>query len=64
MREAPDAECSMPVYNYKALKEDGSPDGGVIDADSPKEARSKLRGKKLLVTDLAAVGGKGGGGRG
>ncbi|MBI2901800.1 MAG: type II secretion system inner membrane protein GspF [Planctomycetes bacterium] len=51
----------MPVFNYKAFKEDGSSDAGVIDADSPKEARLKLRTKKLLVTDLAPVGGEGAG---
>src|SRR5437773_2742893 len=28
----------MPVYNYRALKEDGAHEGGVIDADSPKDA--------------------------
>ncbi len=50
----------MPVFNYKALKEDGSADGGVIDADTPKEARLKLRSKKLLVTELQALeGGEG-----
>lgn len=47
----------MPVYNYKALKEDGGADAGVIDADSPKDARLKLKGRKLHVTDLKTVGG-------
>ena len=46
----------MPVYTYKALKEDGAPDQGVIDADSPKDARLKLKGRRLHVTDLEAVG--------
>jgi len=45
----------MPVFNYKALKEDGSSDVGVIDADTPKEARLKLRGRKLHVTDLISL---------
>ncbi|MDP6957600.1 MAG: type II secretion system F family protein [Planctomycetota bacterium] len=45
----------MPVFNYKALKEDGSSDVGVIDADTPKEARLKLRGRKLHVTDLVSL---------
>ena len=45
----------MPVFTYKALKEDGSADAGVIDADTPKEARLKLRGRKLHVTDLESV---------
>ena len=48
----------MPVYNYKALKEDGGADGGVIDADSPKDARLKLKGRRLHVTDLQSIGGE------
>ncbi|HLY08564.1 MAG TPA: type II secretion system inner membrane protein GspF [Planctomycetota bacterium] len=48
----------MPVYTYKALKEDGGADGGVIDADSPKDARLKLKGRRLHVTDLQTVGGE------
>jgi general secretion pathway protein F len=47
----------MPVYNYKALKEDGGADAGVIDADSPKDARLKLKGRRLHVTDLKTIGG-------
>src|SRR3954467_10782774 len=46
----------MPVYNYKALKEDGAADAGVIDADSPKDARLKLKGRRLHVTDLKPIG--------
>src|SRR5579862_7117708 len=48
----------MPVYNYKALKEDGGADMGVVDADSPKDARLKLKGRRLHVTDLRTVGGE------
>ena len=48
----------MPVYTYKALKEDGAADAGVIDADSPKDARLKLKGRRLHVTDLKTVGGE------
>jgi general secretion pathway protein F len=47
----------MPVYTYKALKEDGGADAGVIDADSPKDARLKLKGRRLHVTDLKTIGG-------
>src|SRR5437879_2322193 len=47
----------MPVYNYKALKDDGGSDAGVIDADSPKDARLKLKNRRLHVTDLQTVGG-------
>ena len=49
----------MPVYNYKALKDDGGADAGVVDADSPKDARLKLKDRKLFVTDLEPVGGVG-----
>lgn len=45
----------MPVYQYKALDEGGKPAGGVIDADTPKEARLKLRERKLRVTELAPI---------
>ncbi len=48
----------MPIYEYKALTPDGSTRTGVVDADSPKEARSKLRGEKLLVTEIAPLGEK------
>src|SRR5262244_3800716 len=47
----------MPVYNYRALKEDCGSDTGVIDADSPKDARLKLKNRRLHVTDLQTVGG-------
>ncbi len=42
----------MPVYSYKALKGDGGGESGVIDADSPKDARLKLKGRGLHVTEL------------
>ncbi len=48
----------MPVYTYKALKDDGGADAGVIDADSPKDARLKLKGRRLHVTDLRSVDGE------
>ncbi len=49
----------MPVYNFKALTHEGAAEGGVIDADSPKDARLKLKGRKLHVTDLEVAGGTG-----
>src|SRR5262245_11943687 len=52
----------MPVYNYKALKADGGVEPGVSEADSPKDARRKLRDKKLRVTNLDAIGKAGEGG--
>ncbi len=45
----------MPVYQYKALKRTGETASGIIDADSPREARNKLRGQSLLVTDITPV---------
>lgn len=45
----------MPVYQYTALTTEGREDRGMVDADTPKDARSRLRAKHLLVTDLAPV---------
>jgi general secretion pathway protein F len=50
----------MPVFNYKALDQKGDPQTGIIDASTAKEAREKLRGRSLFVTDMqpARSGGK------
>jgi general secretion pathway protein F len=45
----------MPVYEYKALTEKGSITTGVIDADTPKEAREKLRAKRVHVTEMTKL---------
>lgn len=45
----------MPVYTYKAFTTGGQIKSGIADADSPREARLKLRRDGLLVTDLAEV---------
>lgn len=42
----------MPIFEYKALTTAGGTRNGIIDADSPKDARAKLRRDKLLVTSL------------
>lgn len=42
----------MPVYQYKALDPEGNPANGVVDADSPREARVKLKAKNLFVTEI------------
>ncbi|MFA4986103.1 MAG: type II secretion system inner membrane protein GspF [Candidatus Brocadiia bacterium] len=42
----------MPIYSYKAVNSSGKNTGGVIDADTPKDARSKLRSQGLLPTEL------------
>jgi len=43
----------MPVYEYKALDASGKNLSGIIDADSPKEARHKLRMQNLFTTGIA-----------
>lgn len=49
----------MPVYSYKALREDGGAETGLVDADSPKDARLKLRERRLHVMELEAAPGTG-----
>ncbi len=49
----------MPIFEYKAYAEGGATRTGVIDADSPREARNRLRREKLLVSDLREVRGRG-----
>ncbi len=48
----------MPIYEYKALRPDGSSTTGVVDADSARDARTKLRQEKLLVTEINPLGKK------
>lgn len=45
----------MPVFEYKALNEKGKQATGVVDADTPRDAREKLRGKKIYVTEITEV---------
>ncbi len=45
----------MPIYEYKALTEKGAITTGVIDADTPKEAREKLRARRVHVTEMARL---------
>ena len=49
----------MPIFEYKAFAAGGSTTTGVIDADSPREARSKLRRENLLVSEIREMRGKG-----
>jgi general secretion pathway protein F len=42
----------VPVYDYKGLMPDGGSKAGIIDADSPREARIKLRSQNVLVTEI------------
>ncbi|MDE3036455.1 MAG: type II secretion system F family protein, partial [Nitrospirota bacterium] len=43
----------MPVYQYKGFKGDGNAAAGIIDAESPKGARSKLRKVGVFPTEIA-----------
>ncbi|MBI3722542.1 type II secretion system F family protein [bacterium] len=45
----------MPVFQYKALTAKGDATDGVIDADTPKEARDKLRSRSVYVTEMQAL---------
>ena len=42
----------MPIYRYKAIATGGGKRAGVIDADTPRDARAKLRTNGLLVSDI------------
>lgn len=45
----------MPVFTYKAYNAAGQVKSGIEDADSPREARLRLRRKGLLVTDIEQI---------
>lgn len=45
----------MPTYEYKALAKSGQIKRGLIDADSPKDARDKLRAERIHVVDLKMI---------
>lgn len=44
----------MPVYDYKGLTPTGGTKTGIVDADSPREARIKLRAQNVMVTAITA----------
>jgi general secretion pathway protein F len=44
----------VPIYDYKGLTPRGESKTGIIDADSPREARIKLRSQNVLVTEIGA----------
>ncbi|TNY06064.1 type II secretion system protein GspF, partial [Escherichia coli] len=49
----------MPAYRYEAADAAGRADRGVIEADSPKQARAQLRARGLtpiIVDPLAGAG--------
>lgn len=45
----------MPVFEYTALTAEGRTVSGVIDADSPKDARQKLKRSGVFPVDVAAT---------
>ena len=42
----------MPIYEYKGIDRGGGSRSGIVDADTPREARAKLRDQGVMVTDL------------
>ena len=42
----------MPIYEYKAFAAGGATTTGIVDADTERDARAKLRKDNLLVTKL------------
>jgi general secretion pathway protein F len=46
----------MPVYQYKGYRNDGGAATGIIDAESPKVARGKLRKVGVFPTDMVEQG--------
>ena len=42
----------MPIYEYKGFDPSGGSQTGIIDADTPRAARARLRERSVLVTDL------------
>ncbi|HEX6531764.1 MAG TPA: hypothetical protein VF019_04015 [Nitrospira sp.] len=43
----------MPVYQYRGYKADGASAIGIVDAESPKVARLKLRKDGVFPTEMA-----------
>ena len=48
----------MPVFAYRGLSSNGRAVSGVVDADSPRTARGKLRGMGVFPTDVTRRGGR------
>ncbi|SLM48901.1 General secretion pathway protein F [Nitrospira japonica] len=49
----------MPVYQYRGFKQDGGSATGIIDAESPKVARLKLRKDGVFPTEMLEQGNAG-----
>lgn len=48
----------MPIFEYKAIDQAQKVKKGIVDADSPRAAREKLKHQQLYVTDLAEAKGR------
>jgi len=48
----------MPIFQYTALTTTGKVKKGIIDADTPRDARGKLRAENFHVTEMKEVGAK------
>lgn len=48
----------MPIFEYKAIDGDNRVKKGIIDADTPRDARLKLKRDRLFVTDIRESAGK------
>ena len=45
----------MPIFEYRALTTAGKPRKGIIDADTARDARGKLRHEHVHVTEMWEV---------
>ncbi|MBM3989967.1 MAG: type II secretion system protein GspF [Planctomycetes bacterium] len=45
----------MPIYQYKAYVQGGGTKTGIIDADTPRDARAKLRRDSVLVSEISEL---------
>jgi len=45
----------MPIYEYKALDGAGKATTGILNADSPAEARNRLRKDRVFVTEIHQI---------
>ncbi len=45
----------MPIFEYKAFTPGGGTKTGVVDADTPRDARVRLRREDLLVSELSEL---------
>ncbi len=45
----------MPIFQYTALSPAGKTKKGIVDADTAKDARQKLRTDRIHVTDMREI---------